>query len=74
MGKPYTTSEAAKHIGVSRQTLYSWIERRYVDAPKPLKIGGGTVRLWTMAEIRKARKFKATLKPGPRPRKKRSSK
>jgi len=69
MVRNYTTSEAAKHIGVSRQTLYSWIERGYVDAPEPLKIGGGAIRLWSMAEIQKARKFKVTLKPGPRPRK-----
>jgi excisionase family DNA binding protein len=71
MGRNYTTSEAAKRIGVSRQTLYSWIERGYVDAPKPLKIGGGSIRLWSMAEIQRARKFKDTLKPGPHPRKRR---
>lgn len=74
MGRSYTTSEAAEHIGVSRQTLYSWIEDGHIDAPKPLKIGGGTIRLWSMAEIQKARKFKDTLKPGPRPRKNRKKK
>jgi excisionase family DNA binding protein len=65
-GKTYTTTEAAAKIGISRQTLHAWIEGGKVIAPKPLAIGKNSIRLWTKADIDDARKFKGTLKPGPR--------
>ena len=65
-GKNYTTVEAAAKIGVSRQTLHSWITDGRVVAPKPLPVGKNTIRLWTKAHIDEARKFKGTLKPGPK--------
>jgi excisionase family DNA binding protein len=67
--KTYTTSEAAKQIGVSRQTLQSWIAAGEVDAPKLIGEGKATLRLWTRADIEKAAKFKGALRPG-RPGKK----
>jgi predicted DNA-binding transcriptional regulator AlpA len=63
--KTYTTREAAKALGVSHQTLYTWIEGGHIDAPEQLKVGKSTIRLWTAAEIERARQFKGTLKPGP---------
>jgi excisionase family DNA binding protein len=63
--KTYTMAQAAKQLGISRQTLYSWIEAGYVTAPKPTSIGEKLFRLWTAADIERARKFKGTLKPGP---------
>ena len=68
--KTYTTAEAATQIGVSRQTLFNWIARERVAAPKPVQTGRRTVRFWTKPDIEKARKFKGTLKHGPIPRKK----
>lgn len=65
-GKSYTTTEAAAKIGISRQTLHSWIEGGMVVAPRPLAVGKKIIRLWTKAHIDEARKFKGTLKPGPR--------
>jgi predicted DNA-binding protein (UPF0251 family) len=64
-GKHYTTAEAAANIGVSRQTLHSWITSGKVVAPKPLAVGKSSIRLWTKFDIDEARKFKGTLKPGP---------
>jgi excisionase family DNA binding protein len=64
--KTYTTGEAASEIGVSRQTLQAWIAGGKVPVPKAIEMGHVTVRLWTKADIEKARKFKGTLKPGPR--------
>lgn len=69
-GKNYTTTEAAAKIGVSRQTLHSWIEGGKVVAPTPLAIGKNSIRLWRKADIDEARKFKGTLKPGPQSKKK----
>jgi DNA-binding transcriptional MerR regulator len=67
--KNYTTTEAAKKIGVSRQTLYSWIGIDALRPPKSIVVSGKTIRLWTESDIEKARKFKGTLKQG-RPNKK----
>ncbi|MHB8499709.1 MAG: helix-turn-helix transcriptional regulator [Candidatus Acidiferrales bacterium] len=68
--KLYSTDKAAKQIGVSRQTLQAWIAAGRISAPKPVELGGVTIRLWTPAQIEKARKFRGTLKPGPRSKKK----
>lgn len=64
--RTYTTREAATALGVSPQTLYTWIERNLIDAPAPLKLGRSTMRIWTAADIERARKFKGSLKRGPR--------
>lgn len=68
MAKTYTSAEAAKQIGVSRQTLYSWIEAGWVQAPKPIQLGRTSIRLWAWADIARVRKFKGKLKLG-RPKK-----
>jgi excisionase family DNA binding protein len=70
MSKNYTTTEAAAKIGVSRQTLHAWIESGQIDAPKPVEMGQRLIRFWTVADIDRARKFKGTLKSGPKPKKK----
>jgi DNA-binding transcriptional MerR regulator len=63
MATTYSTGEAARKIGVSRQTLQAWIAKE-IMRPKTIGVGGTTVRLWTDADIQKGRKFKGTLKPG----------
>jgi excisionase family DNA binding protein len=67
--KTYTTREAAKQVGVSRQTLQAWIAADKIDAPKPIGVGKATLRLWSRADIEKARKLKGALKPGPKAKK-----
>jgi len=67
--KAYTTTEVAAKVGVSRQTLYTWIESGRIDAPKPIRLGNRSMRLWTKADIERVGKFKGTLPMG-RPRKK----
>jgi predicted site-specific integrase-resolvase len=62
--KSFTTAQAARAAGVSRATLQVWIKGEKIRAPKIRLIGGKAVRLWTKADIEKARKMKGTLKPG----------
>jgi excisionase family DNA binding protein len=72
MGKFFSTGQAAAKIGVSRQTLYSWIESGLISAPKPIRAGGASVRLWTEDDIDRAAKAKGKLKrgrPGPKRKK-----
>jgi excisionase family DNA binding protein len=68
--KTFTTREAAKQIGVSRQTLQTWIAAGEIDAPKPIGVRNATLRLWTRADVERARKFKGILKRGPKSRNK----
>jgi excisionase family DNA binding protein len=67
--KIYSTGEVAEKVGVSRQTLFTWIEKGQVTAPKPIAVGKNSIRLWTKADIERVRKFKGTLKRGPKPKK-----
>jgi excisionase family DNA binding protein len=64
--KLYTTEQAAKEMGISRQTLQSWIKNKQIAPPKPTLDGAKSKRLWTKADIEKGRKFKGTLKSGPK--------
>jgi excisionase family DNA binding protein len=50
--KFYTTGEAAKAIGVSRQTLQTWIAEGKVEPPA---IIGGT-RVWSQSQVNKLKK------------------
>ena len=45
--KFYTTGQAAKAIGVSRQTLQTWIADGKVDPPKMV----GTTRVWGQKQV-----------------------
>jgi excisionase family DNA binding protein len=65
----YTTAEAAKLVGVSRQTLQAWVKGRMIETPKLIEIGNVSVRLWNKADIQRAKRFKGNLRPGPEPKK-----
>jgi excisionase family DNA binding protein len=62
--KTYTTREAAEFIGISHQTLYTWIAGKHIKAPEPIVAGRRTLRLWSKAQLKAAKKFKGTLKRG----------
>lgn len=64
--KYFTTAQAAARIGVSRQTLYTWIASGLVTAPKAIPVGGASIRLWTQADINLAARAKGKLKRGPK--------
>jgi DNA-binding transcriptional MerR regulator len=71
--KPCTTKEAAKAIGISRATLQAWIKDGMIQPPTPTLEGAVAKRLWTKADIERARRFKGTLRPGPKGKKKAKS-
>jgi excisionase family DNA binding protein len=68
--KTCSTGEAAKKVGVSSQTLHTWIGAGKIPAPKTVVVGKSFICLWSSADIERARKFRGTLKPGPKPKKK----
>jgi DNA-binding transcriptional MerR regulator len=58
----YTTREAAKLIGVSRQTLQTWVKSRFIKTPRLSVVANFRVRLWSKADIQRAKRFKGTLR------------
>jgi len=51
---------------IPRATLQFWIATRKITAPRVKLVKGKAVRLWSTAQIEKARELKGTLKPGPK--------
>ena len=48
--------------------MYMWIRRSEIVAPELIRVGKSFIRLWTLADIERAKKFKGTLKTGPKPK------
>jgi excisionase family DNA binding protein len=49
--KLYTTTEAARAVGITRVTLQRWIASGKLKAPRPQLRDGVGVRLWTESNI-----------------------
>jgi hypothetical protein len=71
--KTYSTQQAAKKMGVSFRTLNRWLALELIRPSVAVPIGGGrTLWRWSDADILRGRKVKATVKPGPKPPRKRT--
>jgi len=55
--KLYSTTEAAKRLGIGLATLARYIEDKKVPAPSFLKAGKSTHHAWTEAEIEHVRQL-----------------
>ncbi len=60
----YSTREAARKLGIHLVTLQSYIADGKIPAPSIVRVGGVQVRLWTDADIQRARKFMPKPKNG----------
>jgi predicted DNA-binding transcriptional regulator AlpA len=56
--KSYSTSQVAQVLKIGRQTLHRWMADGYVSAPPRRKVGGVTVRIWSVADVERVRKYK----------------
>jgi DNA-binding transcriptional MerR regulator len=65
----YSTAQVAKIIGVSKNTLLQWLYTGALTEPKRCAVGGVQWRTWSKADIERAQKVKATMKRGPKPKK-----
>ena len=70
MKKFYTTRQVAKKIGVGYHTILRWLYAKKLAEPERMIIGGATVRLWTEADLQRARKYKVEGSASRRSRKK----
>lgn len=64
------TAEIAKRLGVAKGTLLRWLRDGLIPEPKPVTVAGVKWRLWSDADIKRAQKLKAKMKPGRKPMKK----
>jgi hypothetical protein len=69
--KPLPTSEVVRLLGVHPITLEHWLRRNPELKPRALRIGGRVVRLWTMKDVVRLKRFKANQRRGPKPKPKR---
>jgi hypothetical protein len=60
----FSTREASEELGVHIVTLQRHISRGTVDAPPLRKVGGVTIRLWTLRDVERARKRLSQVKIG----------
>jgi DNA-binding transcriptional MerR regulator len=66
--KGYTTAQAAEIVGVSKNTLLQWLYSGLLEEPKRSRVAGVQWRIWSEADIARARKVKGTTKRGPKPK------
>ena len=57
--KLYTTEQAADAIGVSRQTLQTWIAEEKIKPPKLI----GKTRVWNQSQVDELKRQRRKSKP-----------
>jgi predicted DNA-binding transcriptional regulator AlpA len=62
--KSISTRGAAARLGLSLISLQRYIAAKKITAPKPQRIGGVRVRLWTDSDIKRVRKEIPGIKNG----------
>jgi excisionase family DNA binding protein len=63
-----STAQAAREIGVSKGTLLRWLHDGVLREPKRIDLAGSAWRAWIEADIERARRVKATMRRGPKPK------
>jgi transposase len=58
MKQTYSTAEVARMIGVSKNTLFRWLYAGKLAEPKTQTFGGVESRIWSEADLERARKFR----------------
>jgi excisionase family DNA binding protein len=72
MVKTYSTIEIARMLDITSDTLHRWIREKKIPAPEAQSLGPFRIRLWTIADLKIARKYKAERYWGKGGRKKRT--
>jgi len=53
----FSTSQAAKKLGIGIKTLSRYVAEKKIPAPKILNVGGSIIHIWTEAEIERTRQL-----------------
>jgi excisionase family DNA binding protein len=70
--RTFSTPQAAKRIGVHWVTLRRWLAEGKIRPSVAVPMDGRTLWRWTKADVKRARQFKATQKPGRKSKKMKS--
>jgi predicted DNA-binding transcriptional regulator AlpA len=62
--KTFSTSQAAKKLGIGIKTLSRYVAEKKIPAPKIINVGGSIVHIWTEAEIERTRELLPTIANG----------
>jgi MerR HTH family regulatory protein len=62
------TAEVAKLLKVAKGTLLRWLRDEVLPEPKQVSIAGVKWRKWSDADIARARRVKAKMRRGPKPK------
>ena len=60
----FSTSQAAKELGIGIKTLSRYIAEKKVPAPNIMEVGGRIIHIWTEAEIEAVRTLLPKIKNG----------
>jgi excisionase family DNA binding protein len=58
--RAYTTVQAAKQLGVGRDTLYRWMKSGKIKGGRAVRVGGSAdvqLRLWTEGDLARIRRW-----------------
>jgi predicted site-specific integrase-resolvase len=58
MRREYAISEAAKELGITRNTLYKWIRAGSIPSPKETFVSSIRLRVWNEEQMAKIREYK----------------
>ena len=56
--KVYNTAQAARQLGISRDTLYRWLRTRKIKGGQVMRLGAAAqtqIRLWTEKDLKEVR-------------------
>lgn len=56
--RQYSISEAARELGITRNTLYNWIREGEIPSPKETLVSGIRLRVWNEEQMGKIREYK----------------
>jgi excisionase family DNA binding protein len=57
----FTTSEAARQVGISLATINRWIDANKIKAPEPILVGAVGYRLWSAEDIQNLKLMKRKI-------------
>ena len=57
----FTTSEAARQVGISLATINRWIDANKIKAPEPTLVGAVGYRLWSAEDIQNLKLIKKKI-------------
>jgi DNA-binding transcriptional MerR regulator len=65
----YSTAQVAGILGVSKVTILNWLRQGLLEEPRRSSVAGMEWRMWSEADLKRAREVKAKMRRGPKPKK-----